>query len=130
MYMFWLCWVFCAVRGLFSSYVVEGYSLGCCAQDSHCGSFSCCGLRLWSTQASVVVAVYGLPSYPVAPESSRPGWNPAPALAGTLNHWTTKKSFISVSYLVLLMILILTQFCTLLQTSAGSRAFPNRAKFK
>ena len=39
---FWLLWVFVAVCWV-SLMAVEGATLFCCAQASHCGGFSCCG---------------------------------------------------------------------------------------
>ena len=55
MYIFWLRWVFVAVRGL-SLVVASGATLRCGARASHCGGFSCCGARALGTRASVGVA--------------------------------------------------------------------------
>ena len=51
---FWLCWVFVAVRRLFSSCGKQTLRRG--ARASHCSGFSCCGTRALGMQASVVVA--------------------------------------------------------------------------
>ena len=47
----WLCWVFVAARGLFSSCGNWGATLRCGARASHCGGFSCCGAWALGTWA-------------------------------------------------------------------------------
>ena len=53
--LFWLLWVFIAVRGL-SLVAASWATLRCCAQASHCGGFSCCRARALGVWASVIVA--------------------------------------------------------------------------
>ena len=49
---FWLCWVFVAAHGLFSSCGQQGLHSSCSVQASHCCGFSCCEhrLRAWRLQ--------------------------------------------------------------------------------
>ena len=54
--MFWLRWVFVAVRGLSLVESSRGATLRCSAQASHCGGFSCCRAQALGMRASVVVA--------------------------------------------------------------------------
>ena len=44
LFIFWLRWVFVAVRGL-SLVAARGGTLRCGTRTSHCGGFSCCGAR-------------------------------------------------------------------------------------
>ena len=89
--------VFVAVHGLSLVAVFGGYSLVGGAGDSHCGGFSCCGVRALGAWASVV-AVHGL-SCPAAcgifPDH---GSNPCPKPVSlpsidrlVLNHWTARE---------------------------------------
>ena len=57
LFIFLLRWFFIATCGL-SLAVVGGWgaTLGCGAQASHCGGFSCCGAQALGVRASVVVA--------------------------------------------------------------------------
>ena len=45
-FMFWLRWVFVAVRGLSLAAASGGTTLRCGARASHCGGFSCCRARV------------------------------------------------------------------------------------
>ena len=54
-FIFWLRWVFVAVRGLSLVVVSGGYS-SCRVRASHCGGFSCCSAQPLGVRASVVVA--------------------------------------------------------------------------
>ena len=56
LFIFWLCWVFVALRGLSLQLRQAGASLCCIARASHCSGFSCCRAQALSTQASVVAA--------------------------------------------------------------------------
>ena len=51
-FIFWLCWVFVAVRGL-SLVVASG---GNSARASQCSGFPCCKAQALSARASVVAA--------------------------------------------------------------------------
>ena len=75
-YLFRLCWVFVAVRGL-SLVVVSGATLCCGAQPSHCWGFSCCGARAPGVRASVVVA-HGLSCSDACGIFPHQGSNPCP----------------------------------------------------
>ena len=45
-FIYWLCWVFIAAQGLFSSCGEQGLLSSCGAWASHCGGFSFC--RAWT----------------------------------------------------------------------------------
>ena len=53
---FWLCWVFAAPFGLFSSCGNQGLLSSCGAWSSHCNGFSCCGAWTLGIWVSVLVA--------------------------------------------------------------------------
>ena len=55
LFIFWLSWVFVAVRGL-SLGARAGATLHCGVRASHCGGFFCCRARALGARASVVAA--------------------------------------------------------------------------
>ena len=55
LYLFWLCWVFIAARGL-SLVAASGVYLHCGAQASHSHDLSCCRAKALGTWASAVAA--------------------------------------------------------------------------
>ena len=52
---FWLCWVFVAASGLFSSCGEWRLLSSCSVRGSHYGGFSCCRAQALGAPASVVV---------------------------------------------------------------------------
>ena len=89
--------VFVAVHGLSLVAVFGGYSLVGGAGDSHCGGFSCCGVRAVGAWASVV-SLNGLRCPTACGIFPDQGSNPCPKPVSlpciyrqVLNHWTARE---------------------------------------
>ena len=99
---FWLCWLFVAFLGLFSSWGEQGLPSSCSSRASRCSDFSCCrtwALSMWAQQLQLTGSRgqwfwhKGLVALQHRGSCQNRGWTSVPCNARQIpNHWTNREA--------------------------------------